>query len=253
MIEWMNQGHEFWDQTLLKDLLEDYSGKRDVFVVPGGINEVDEVNMEMERSDSVLVIVTSDEENKFKIDDLYHPNMKVFMTYPTEANRNIDGYLPIGYRPETKKLIQQNGIGAKSREWFFAGQDTNEDRHKCVKELIVLGYGKIIPTEGFAQGVSYEDYMGWMCKAKVLPCPAGNVSPDSFRLYETLESGGIPVVGQGAFFKLLFGDYPFPTVSDWSELPDIINHYKDRPDVANKCSAWWQLYKRELRCKISQS
>lgn len=249
-ITWLNQGHEFWDQALLKDLLRDYQGERQVFVVPGAINEVDEVNMEMEHSPKVTVIITSDEEHKFLINDLYHPDMKILMTYPNESNRNIDGFLPIGYRPETKKLIQQDGIGAKSIDWFFAGQDTHADRNDCIQALENLPNGKLIATEGFAQGVSYEDYMGWMCRSKISPCPSGAVSPDSFRLCETLEAGGIPIVGQGAFFKLLFGDYPFPTVSDWSELPDLINHYKDRPDIANKCAAWWMLKKRELREKL---
>lgn len=250
---WLNQGHEFWDQTLLKDLLEGYDGDRQVFVVPGGINDPDDVSMEMKDSKKVLVIVTSDEENKFAISDLYHPDMKIFMTYPTEDHKYVDGYLPIGYRPETKKLIQWNGMGAKSIDWFFAGQNTHADRQNCIQALQNLPNGKLIATEGFAQGVSYEDYMGWMCRSKISPCPSGAVSPDSFRLCETLEAGGIPIVGQGAFFTLLFGDYPFPTVSDWSELPEVINHYKDRQDVANKCAAWWQLKKRELRCKISQS
>lgn len=249
-ITYLNQGHTFWDQVLLLDLLERYSGERQVFVVPGAINEVDEVNMEMEHFNKVLVIITSDEENQFKVGDLYHPDMKILMTYPNR--RDVDGYLPIGYTPRTRELVRKNGMSAKSLDFFFAGQDTHDSRHACIKVLKDLEGGKLVPTEGFAQGLEYEEYMVYMCRAKVVPCPGGPLSPDSFRLYEALEAGCIPIPENKVFWTMLFGDVPFPIVDDWSELPELIKHYKDRPDVNNKCQAWWQTYKRMLKWQLLQ-
>lgn len=247
---WLNNGHTFWDQTLLKDLLEDYSGERHIFVVPGAINDPDEVSMEMKDHPKVLVIVTSDEENKFPIKDLYHPDMKVFMTYPN--TKDVDGYLPIGYRPETRELVKENGMSAKKLDWFFSGQINNHSREQLVSIIkdADLGYGLWMPTGGFAQGMPYKEYMEAMCAAKVVPCPMGNVSPDSFRLYEALEAGCIPVPENKEFWTMLFGEVPFPVVDHWGELPEIINHFKDRQDVANKCAAWWQLKKGELKWKL---
>lgn len=250
-VTWLNNGYEFWDQTLLADLLQDYDGDRQVFVVPGNNIDVDEVNMEMEHYPEVIVIITSDEENHFPVEDLYHEDMRVLVNYPNrEKHWEVDGYLPIGYAPRTKEEVAKNGMSAKSLDWFFAGQDTHQSRHDVIKELSKLENGKLVATEGFSQGLEYEEYMQFMCRAKVVPCPAGYVSPDSFRLYEALEAGCIPIVENKAFWTMLFGEVPFPIVNDWSELPELIKHYKDRPDVANKCQAWWLKKKRDLRWMI---
>lgn len=251
-VTWLNNGHEFWDQTLLIDLLKDYSGERDVYVVPGANIDVDEVNMEMKDSLKVTVIITSDEENKFQVQDLYHPDMRVLINYPSMTS-DVDGYLPIGYCPQTKDLIKKQGMSAKSLDFFFAGQVTHNSRREMAAHLALFSEGgKLISTDGFAQGLPYEEYIQLMCRSKVIPCPEGYVSPDSFRLYEALEAGCIPIVRNKAFWTRLFGEVPFPIIDDWSELPDLIKHMKDRPDMNNKCQAWWLAKKRELRWIISQ-
>lgn len=247
----LNQGFSFWDQTLLKDILPSVLSDRQIVIVPGAINEVDEVSMELEQYPSVLVIVTSDEENKFPTDKLFHPNMKVFVTYPSfEKHKNVDGYLPIGYTPRTRELVKKNSMDTKSTDWFFAGQVTHGDRQRVMDKLVGVPNGRSVGTSGFAKGLDYEEYMEHMCRSKVVPCPAGNVSPDSFRLYEALEAGCIPLVTNKPFWEMLFGEFPMPVLQSWDELPDAIQHFKDRPDINNKCHAWWQLKKRELKCLL---
>ena len=247
-VVWLTQGHSFWDMTLLQTLLEGYDGNRRIFVVPGAISDPDEVNKAIELDFQVMVIVTSDEENKFDVSRLSHPDLKVYVSYPTrEKHSNVTGYLPIGYAPGCKELVKEAGIGEKTLDWFFSGQVTNPHRRSCVEALQGTPNGELVATEGFAQGLEYSAYMKLMCKAKVIPCPAGPFSPDSFRLYEALEAGCIPIVQDRDFWTLLFGEVPFPVVSDWDNIQDLINHFKDRPDVANRCSAWWQLKKRELK------
>lgn len=253
-ITYLNNGYSFWDQTLLHDLLKDYDGERHVVVVPGAINNPNEVNDKIKDFSKVLVIITSDEENKFPVSELYHTDIKIFITYPdVEKHRSVDGYLPIGYCPNTRKLVKQNGMSAKSLDWFFAGQVNHASRQECADKLMHLEGGKLVTSQGFAQGLEYKEYMQYMCRAKVAPCPEGNVSPDSFRLYEALEAGCIPIVRNKTFWEMLFGEVPFPVVDDWGELPELINHYKDRSDVSNKCQAWWLLKKRELRCTLLES
>lgn len=240
-ITWLNQGHEFWDQTLLKDLLEGYSGDRSITVIPGAItNEL--------HFDTDIVIVTSDEESKYPTDNLTNG---VYVTYPNrDKHWNVDGYLPIGYRPETRERVKNYGISSKSLDWFFAGQNTHQSRRDCIQQLENLPNGKLVVTNAFADGIGYTEYMAYMCRAKVVPCPGGPVSPDSFRLYEALEAGCIPIPENKAFWTMLFGEVPFPVVDDWDQLPSMIKHFKDRPDVSNKCFAWWQLKKKELKWKL---
>lgn len=244
----------YWDQTLLGDLLKDYQSDRQVIVIPGAYQGelVDDISMELAQYSKVLVILTSDEEGNFPHDKLYHPDMRIVVTYPYDKHRDVNGYLPIGYCPDTRKLVKENGMSAKSLDWFFSGQANHQSRRDCVEALQGVPNGKMLVTDGFAQGLEYSDYMALMCRAKVVPCPAGNVNPDSFRIYEALEAGCIPIPENTHFWRQLFGEVPFPVVDDWKEIPLLIQHYKDRPDVANRCYAWWQLKKKELAWKISQ-
>ena len=47
--------------------------------------------------------------------------------------------------------------------------------------------------------------MSYMSRAKAVPAPKGNISYDSFRLYEALEVGAVPVAQNVEFWDKLFG------------------------------------------------
>ena len=245
---WLNKGHEFWDQTLLKELLEDLpESDREIVIVPGTINTIGEVNKELKKYSKVLLIVTSDEENSFPIDEIYHPDKVIYVTYPKlTKHQSVDRFLPIGYPPDTKMV----GNSKQDLDWYFAGQVNTPPRKELVSVLKQCGNGVLNETAGFAQGYSHKDYYENLSRAKIVPCPGGPHSPDSFRLYETLETGAIPIPDNPDFWKMLFKEVPFPSVLSWSQLPDLINNLKDRPEVNNKCMAWWQRTKRELSWMI---
>lgn len=243
---WLNKGHEFWDQTLIKGLLKDLpESERMVVVVPGGINTPEEVNKAVEPFKKVLIILTSDESVTFKTDELSHPNMIIYTSYPRLPDHiRLDRFLPIGtpkmpqIEPETKKLA-----------WFFAGQVNHKGRENLVQILRNISEGKLIETGGFSQGLAQPEYFKWMNLASVVPCPGGPESPDSFRLYEALELGCIPIVDNKGWWSILY-DPPFPTLNDWSTLPDLIDNLKDRPEQNNICMAWWMRQKRQLRWNL---
>lgn len=244
---WLNYGHEFWDQTLIKSLLKDLpESERTVVVVPGGINTPQEINQVIKPFKKVLIILTSDESVTFKTDELAHPDMIVYTSYPRLPDHTrLDRFLPIGtpkmpiIEPETKKL-----------PWFFAGQVNTQGREQLASKLREMSGGKLIETEGFAQGLEYSEYIKWMNLASVIPCPGGPQSPDSFRLYEALELGCIPIATNPEFWEMLFGDVPFPVLDAWDALPDLINNLKDRPEQNNISQAWWIRQKRQLRYNL---
>lgn len=241
--------HDYWDQTLLDDLLKDLpEHDRQVIVIPGArqADLVDDISMEIAQYPKVLVVVTSDEENNFPIEKLYHPDMITYVMYASfPKHQRVNRLLPIGY-PKIGKPAQEH----KKLPWFFAGQINHPEREGLANVLRSLSGGKLLETQGFSQGYPREEYLRWMNYASVVPCPGGPFSPDSFRLYETLELGGIPIPNHPEFWQLLFGEVPFPTLKTWESLPDLINNLKDRPEVNNRCSAWWQRTKRQLRYNL---
>lgn len=240
----------YWDTTLLEDLTRGEISQRQIIAIPGPYQAdvVAELNQRLAEYPKILVIVMSDEASLFPTNGLNHPDMKLFVQYgKLPQHQDVDGFWPIGYPPKARELIKKYGMSAKSLDWFFQGQNTHPSRHACVAALEKLSGGVLIPTPGFSQEIVYEDYISNMCRAKVIPCPMGNVSPDCFRVYEALEAGCIPIVENKVFWTMQFGDVPFPVVEEWDNVGELINHYKDRPDVNNKCSAWWALKKRELK------
>lgn len=152
-------------------------------------------------------------------------------------------------------------IPDKALPFFFSGQITHKRRQDMAHELetmIQKGSGGIfVPSKGFSQGMPPDEYMAYMNRAKTAPCPAGPVCADSFRTYEALEAGAIPIAdnisqaGDHDYWNYLFGSVPFPTINDYSDLTGYIEdqltgfQYK-----ANRVQAWWIKKKRDLKHKL---
>ncbi len=253
----------YWDMHFLETLF-----KRPEFIVDGrlesyeivviqgrnNVDQVDKINNYLEFLDGVLVIVSSDEESLFPVGKLNHPNMKLWLMTPHAGRKypNVDRYIGEGYTPHCDAITE---LPTKDKKWFFAGQVTHSRRVECVRELMKLKDGELIQTRGFTQGIDPKEYIKKMSEARIIPCPGGPVTPDTFRMYEALEMACIPIVDAYAannknpgYWNMLFGeDIPFPIIEDWKELPGLIEYFNDTfQENSNKIFAWWQQYKQNF-------
>lgn len=248
----------YWDQALLTDTLRGLgSSDRTVVVIPGAYQNdlVKQINRELQKYLKVLVVITSDEENNFDVRGLKHPDMILYVNYPNRAlHETADYFLPIGYTPDIRKTLREHGLQRKVHNWFFAGQVTHESRQRLVELLRESPVeGQLVSTEGFAQGMPQSDYYQTINYSKTVPAPGGPCSPDSFRMYEALEAGAIPIPENPDFFSMLFTDTPFPIVQNWEEINEYLGNFKDRyPELNNEVFAWWQWQKRAIRYRFEQ-
>jgi hypothetical protein len=231
------------------------------------VGEEERVNAELRALRSVIVMVVGDEENSFDISKLNHPRMLIYQqTSPSDGSSKADRYLPLGWPPQAKSYLPKCSSEASERNlnYYFSGQDTHSRRHECLSTLARFDSGDypgssiMTGTKGFTQGDPHDIYYYYMASAKIAPCPSGPVTPDTFRLYEALEAGCLPIADDrtprddkpSGYWRQLFNlgdDLPFPIVQEWSELPGLMKNMLDRwPSVANKAFAWWQGYKRQL-------
>ena len=61
-----------------------------------------------------------------------------------------------------------------------------------------------------------------------LPCPNGFVHPETYRLYEALECGCIPIVENAyRYYDRLFPSNPFIKIDKWSEAQSIMMDWND--------------------------
>jgi len=258
----------YWDMYLIEKMLsgpefEEYisypssTGGHAIIVVPGrhNVEFADQINTYINRLAGVLLIIAGDEEASFPLERLQHPNMKLWMMTPHQDKKymNVDHFIGEGPTPHCEKISKE--APSKTQRWFFAGQNTHKRRGECIRALRKVPNGKLIETLGFTQGIPPEEYINELYKSVVIPCPSGPATPDTFRFYEALEAGCIPIAdaissrsSEKGYWHTLFGeDLPFPVLEDWSKVEDYINFFNDTyPNRSNKVFAWWQMYKRNL-------
>lgn len=198
------------------------------------------LNRDIKKLKWVIIVLTSNESQTDAYKEIKHPNMKIWLQTPKQKDR-ADFYLPIGY---PSKIDLQT---TKTKDWFFAGQITNPTRNDCAKVLSKLKGGELKRTEGFSQGFPYEDYLQKMGRAKVVPCPSGPAIPDTFRVYEALELGCIPVVDNGWYWNKLFPHHPLSVVEEWKDFPAMLDfelqNFKQRQ---TEVQSWWLEYRVNL-------
>lgn len=245
----------YWDQYVLERVLNEYPQvvaskiqgyKSAIVVIPGEYQGgyIEDINTQLATLEKCVVIITSDEHNNFPIHKLKHKNMKLFTMYGSKDN-DIQ-LLPIGYPPELD-TFRPKYAPVKDRPVYFSGQVNNASRTALLNSVASDLSGFLNKTGGFSQGVSRKEYYETMASAKAAPAPMGNISPDSFRLWEALEFGCVPIADNRWFWDGYFANIPFPIVSgphQWDGyIRDAIEQY---PNLNNEVQAWWLTLKASL-------
>jgi hypothetical protein len=77
-------------------------------------------------------------------------------------------------------------------------------------------------------------------------CPPGALIQDTFRVYEALMAGAVPIVEDDPYWTELYGlEVPFVKVRKWSETIEKINQLASSPAtlsrLRNHARIWWDL------------
>jgi len=216
------------------------------------------LNADIARLAWVIVMLIGDEENSFPAHLIAHPNSRLWIQMAKPGLYSFPYRpLPNGYTPHTR-LLDNYALDAVERpiDWFFSGQCTHPRREQCVEQLRRMPGGMRVETDGFTKGLPPPEYMRMLASAKIALAPSGPQSPDSFRLYEALEAGCVPIADaqtskpgfpDGYWPWIFGGPVPFPVISDWRSLPEVMaRELADWPDNANRIAVWWKGYKRKL-------
>lgn len=256
----------FWDYGFISDLLKNFESeevnkipdniKNAIVVLPARSHKdyVDQLNIELNKLDGVVLMLMGDEESVFPVEKINHRNIKIWVQNPTPNKHDAYRKLGTGYAPHTHEFKPESN--SKDLSWFFAGQVTHQRRLECVEQLRQLNNGELVESKGFTQGLDPKDYVEKMSKAKICPCPSGPETPDTFRLYEALELGCIPIADTqtpkedwAGFWEWLFEEeVPFPTIVYWDSVKGYIDDIEPTcPCYNNKIQAWWFRYKNKVK------
>lgn len=250
-------GEQVFIYELIKNFVKEYDGLDDlsgaVIFIRGNdnLNYINQFNEDIAKLKWCLIIVTANENNNGFYKMIKHPNCKIWLQTPV-FDDEADFFLPFGWPTEIEYVENKN----RKYNWFFAGQVTHNRRLQCVNSLTFIRGGKLIKTRGFGQGLSHAEYLAYMTNSKVVPCPGGALAPDTFRVYEALESGCIPIVDKhsgasfynGDYWSKVFGFIPFVSLNDWRDLPEVMQQELSNFDLRQKeILSWWHNYKLKVK------
>jgi hypothetical protein len=239
-----------------------------VLIVPGRFHqyEAKRISKDLRRYQWVLMIVTSDEERLFPWWDVQHERMLTWVQtpkHPKDAEAaNKFGY---GAPPGTRDTLSYM-LNFPERPWsvFFSGQVTHERRQQMV-EAIRPDIGRYFnQTPGFTQGLHKGAYLETMNKSKVALAPSGPQTVDSFRAWEAMEAGAVPIVDgrtptedQRTYWdginQLPNERLPFHVVDDWEDgEAHIESALKAWQQQANICGSWLGRTKRAFTHRLHE-
>lgn len=255
--------YEHWYTSV--DALNGWIARGAVVIISGAENaeHIDDFNRYIALLPWCLVIVAGDESHAFPRDAIEHPNCEVWAmcTRPGDEQRALG----FGYAPGTRE-----GLTALTPErtvdWSFVGQVTNQRRGDMLEATRHPGVppGVVIGTDRFAghldgQGLDREKYLELLARSRVVLCPSGPHTVDSFRLFEALEAGCIPLADaktpqfeDPSYWTRVFGEpQAFPMLGEWESLPGhLAETLPDATARANRISAWYQQWKREQAYRL---
>lgn len=197
-------------------------------------------------------------------------------------------FFPLGYKSNFLEGMESKNWNDRQYRWSFAGQKGK--RWEMINAAQAMGNGKLVITEKFNDpgGLNTNDYAQLLCNTKVVLCPKG-ASLETFRLYEALEAGAIPLVedegGLGilrenlsirGISKLLnqripfvkktlikalkvesywlsafSSNFPCPRIFEWDNLPEVLARIPLRRK-SELTQNWWRNHKKKLVNKVTQ-
>ena len=169
--------------------------------------------------------------------------------------------IPLGYRwtpipSHVTPLTRTPQTPFREYHWCFYGTDWN-GRSEQMKPLLD---SKMIRSCQFntewndPSGVPRDAYLYGMLNSVFVPCPGG-VNPETFRLYEALECGCIPIVlktaENDAWFAWVSGHIPLLNIKTWDEAVRIMMTLLSRPETLEvyrgQILKGWVTWKEALR------
>jgi len=162
--------------------------------------------------------------------------------------KNNISCLPIGFK---------SGISNKNKErkykWNFIGTPHKSSRHDLlfnfseIKPFFTFKTQRFNDKNKIIEAAQMSDILS---STIFVPCPNGFIHPETYRLYEALECGCIPIIENTyKYYDRLFPNNPFLKIDKWSEAKEIVVSWKN--DQINKkqeqCNTWWQQYKLKLK------
>jgi len=153
--------------------------------------------------------------------------------------------------------VQQTVVPQTSRRytWSFCGNRV-ASRFEMLSAFAGLEPAYVLPQ---GQRIPAHEFQEVLTQSKFVPCPMGNVMLETWRAYEALEAGCIPLLERRTtmdYYRNLLGDHPIPTFSSWKEARRFVCQELQRPQDLDRRQtellAWWHAAKEAWRQRVAE-
>jgi hypothetical protein len=145
----------------------------------------------------------------------------------------------------------------RALSWSFAGEIRNT-RIEMIQHFNRVPNGRLIDTNTSAplSTAVYNDLIG---NSVFAPCGMGNIITETWRVYESIEAGAIPIAEKRLtldYYKELLGPNPIPTFGNWADAARFANRTMADEAAMDALQAevmtWWASYKQKLVIDIAE-
>jgi len=200
----------------------------------------------------ILLFHLGDESGAHDLTEIYNICDFVWRTFCSNKyfKNNKIKCIPIGYK---SGLINKNK-DKREYKWAFTGTPHKSSRHDLLFQLSDIKPFFCHKTKRFNEKIiSVEEMSEILSSTEFIPCPNGFFHPETYRLYEALQCGCIPIVENAyKYYDRLFPNNPFIKVEKWADAKPMTNGWEQ--DQINKkkeeCIEWWSNYKIELQKSV---
>ena len=155
--------------------------------------------------------------------------------------------IPIGYKSGVLNKQKNN----RKYKWAFTGTPHKSSRHDLLFQFSGIEPFFCHKTQEFDQKIISVDEMSEVLSlTEFIPCPNGFFHPETYRVYEALECGCIPIVENAyKYYDRLFPDNPFIKIGKWADARPIIKSWKSDQIKQKKeeCNIWWSREKNKIQ------
>jgi len=149
--------------------------------------------------------------------------------------------IPLGYHFTLRNgidnpLARTPQLPFRSNVWCFFGTNWNK-RSSILEPLKSVGkYScKLFDQWNDPQNLTREEYCATLLDTVFVPCIGGN-NPETFRLYEALECGCIPILvndqQSSAYYSYITQYIPLLNLTSWEQVPGFITQlYNDKENL----------------------
>ena len=155
--------------------------------------------------------------------------------------------IPIGYKSGVKYKQKTE----RKYKWSFTGTPHKSSRHDLLYQFSNIKPFYCHKTEKFdVKNISVDEMNDVLSSTEFIPCPYGFFHPETYRVFEALECGCIPIVENAyKYYDRLFPGNPFIKVDKWIDAKSIITGWESNQidKKREECKLWWSQEKNKIQ------